>query len=734
MHKYKIISILLLWSVSLWAVAQKYQLSGSVSDQKGEALVGANVYLQGTTMGTATLNNGSFIIKGIKEGNYQLSISFSGYKKFRKQINITKDITGVSAILNETTGSLGEIVVTGTGTPHHIKSAPVPTELISKKIIENIAAPDFTTLMQNVSPSFDFSPGTMGSFIQLNGLGNDFIVILIDGRRIYGDLGGMNDVNRINPDNIERIEIVKGASSSLYGSEAIGGVINIITKKSKRNIYVANNSRYSNYGTFQQQNNVDLNIGRLSSHTSFSYKKTDGWENSPYQIDSKDADEDGDEKDLIATDAMVQNKYNDYTLSQRFDFDVSQKTSVYALAKWYEKDYKLPLAVKKYGLFRDDLSLGLGGKIIIDDNNQLVFEANSDRFKYYYKYDKPYKDYTENQKVLQNEQQRQDVNAKWIGKISKKQTLTLGLEMLNEKYKSEGRVKGGEANVNTFSFYYQDEISITKKLDIVAGFRIVKHQEFGAEVSPKISTLYKAGNFNFRGTYSQGFKAPTLKELYYYYEKGTKLYLGNTDLAPQVSEYFSGGIDYHNSFITINLSAYDNWVNDLIAYKTIDVSDEQLANGTTEVKKHFNIEKARTKGADLLVDVKLPYGITVGGGYSYVDARDKTTNERLEYVAQNYANVRLMYDYKWSNKALNVGLFGRYQDKKYYDDGSAKAYQIWRLTAKQNIYRIGDFDFAVSAGVDNLFDEVDDSPYGSHYGTINPGRTFFVSVNINFTK
>ena len=127
--------------------------------------------------------------------------------------------------------SLQEVVVTGTGTQHLLKDAPVQTEVISKQMLKNFSGSSVADILSGLTASFAFNEGDMGSQMQMNGLGNNYILILIDGKRIHGDNGGENDLGLIDPHNIEKIEIVKGASSALYGSDAIAGVVNIITKK-----------------------------------------------------------------------------------------------------------------------------------------------------------------------------------------------------------------------------------------------------------------------------------------------------------------------------------------------------------------------------------------------------------------------------------------------------------------------------------------------------------------------
>ena len=109
--------------------------------------------------------------------------------------------------------SLQEVVVTGTGTQHLLKDAPVQTEVITGQMLKNFSGSSIADILSGLTASFAFSEDDMGSQMQLNGLGNSYILVLIDGKRIHGDVGGQNDLSLIDPQNIEKIEIVKGASS-----------------------------------------------------------------------------------------------------------------------------------------------------------------------------------------------------------------------------------------------------------------------------------------------------------------------------------------------------------------------------------------------------------------------------------------------------------------------------------------------------------------------------------------
>lgn len=721
---YLVVTVLLLSAV--FANAQNAMLIGVVTQKENQQpLPGANVYFSGTTTGTATNNQGEFQIKRLKPGNYDLVVSFSGNKRIKENITLKAGENSLNFEMEESKNNLGEVVVTGTGTLHHLKTAPVPTELISKKAITSTAAADFTEVMLNVSPSFDFNPGTMGSFMTINGLGNDFILVLIDGKRMYGDVGGNNDLNRINPDDIERIEVLKGAASLLYGSDAIAGVVNVITKKSKQKVNISNTTRVRENATIQQSNSVDLNLGKFSWNGNFNHKSSDGWQNSPYELDDNELEE---------TDAMTQNKYKDHTFSHVLTFRATDKFELYAGNSIYEKDVFRPESVGKYGYYFDDKTFEAGAKYLLNKKDFITIDYNYDRFRYYYRYNQEYKDYVDGDKLINNDQRMNNLRLKYANALSQNNKLTIGADYLQEKMVSEDRLIDGEADANTFALYAQDEMTFFENLDIVAGLRAVKHKEFGSAFTPKVSMLYKLNDFNFRGTYGHGFKAPTVKELYYAYEKRGTMYMGNEHLEPQKSQFYSAAVEYNNSFLSASVTGYVNNVDGLIAYETIDLLPDDAESGIKKRRQHYNVEEARSQGVDFLVNAKLGAGFTVGGGYSYVDATDVTNDVRLEGVAQNYGNIRAAYDHAWKGYKLNANILGRFQDEKFYDDGNAKSYNLWKLTTNHRFSNIGAFILEAQVGIDNIFDYVDDSPYGSHYGTISPGRTFFAGLNINFAK
>ena len=215
---------------------------------------------------------------------------------------------------------LDEIVVTGTGTEHYLKDAPVQTEVITRKALEQYQARNIEELLNGLSPSLTFHDGDMGSRIQLNGLGNDYILIMIDGKRMNGDVGGQNDLNLLNLSNIERIEIVKGAASSLYGSDAIAGVINIITKKTHDKVEVSSTSRIGEYGDVRESASVGLTIGKVKSVTGLNMRHTDGWRNTDLQWTQQQL--------KPGSTMKTVNRATNYTVSENLELAINKRLTL----------------------------------------------------------------------------------------------------------------------------------------------------------------------------------------------------------------------------------------------------------------------------------------------------------------------------------------------------------------------------------------------------------------------
>ena len=666
--------------------------------------------------------------------------------------------------------SLQEVVVTGTGTQHLLKNAPVQTEVITHRMLKDYGGRSLEDILAGLTASFAFNQDDMGSQMQLNGLGNDYILVLIDGKRIHGDVGGQNDLSLIDPQNIEKIEIVKGASSALYGSDAIAGVINVITKKHNEGFLVENSTRGGSYGDLRQHNGLGIAIGKFKSYTNFHLQHSDGWQNT--------ATEDPRQTEFLIEDSrnMTVNRHTSWQVSERLTYEPLKNLEFYAEGSTYWKRIYRPsgkyaaVDVKTYDMAYRNQSLAAGGIWKLKKTDQVTLDLNWDRHAYYYHYTDttltdgydprgnftPYYPYFPGDEELQSDQRRIMAHLKGIFTLPYDNRLSAGLEWRYDYLEAPMRVDGGVARDNTEAVYVQDEFRYAfnpkAAMNITGGLRLNNNGQFGLNLSPKISGMLSLGdNIRLRATWSQGFKTPTPKELYYRYVKymnGTYLYLGNEGLKPQTSNYFAVSGEYNWQGLNVTVTGYINKVKDMITLVTIPNSQAPaeyiVKYDPRKTRQYQNLETAETKGVDVSVRYRLNREWMLGGSYSYLDTdakkydtnHDKLVDVVIDGMAHHKGNWFATWNHDFSSVYhMGIGLYGRMSSKRYYQiNGDGKGYQIWRLSTNHEFPVSKKWLFRLEAGIDNIFNYVDRTYHGLHLGTTTPGRTIYGTLTIRFAQ
>ena len=637
------------------------------------------------------------------------------------------------------TDSLQEVVVTGTGTQHLLKDAPVQTEVITAKMLKNYGGRSIEDILSGLTASFAFSEDDMGSQMQLNGLGNSYILILVDGKRIHGDVGGQNDLSLIDPQNIEKIEIVKGASSALYGSDAIAGVVNIITKKHNEGLLIENSTRGGSYGDLRQHNGLGIAIGKIKSYTNFQLQHSDGWQNT--------ATEDPRQTEFLIEDSrnMTVNRHTNWQVSERLTYEPLKNLELYAEGSTYWKRIYRPsgkyaaVDVKTYDMEYRNQSLAAGGIWKLNKTDHLTLDVNWDRHAYYYYftaitltdgYDPqgkftPYYPYFPDDEELQSDQRRTMAHLKGVFSLPYNNRLSGGLEWRYDYLEAPMRVKDGVARDHTEAAYVQDEFNyaISKKMtaNLTGGLRLNHNGQFGFRLTPKVSGMLSLGSdFRLRATWSQGFKTPTPKEQNYRYVKymnATYLYIGNEKLMPQTSNYYAISGEYNWQGLNLTVTGYLNHVDNMITLVTIPNTQAPAEYIVTydpkKTRQYQNLESAKTRGIDVSVRYRLNRDWMLGGSYSYLDTEAKqydTTHEKLtDIVIDGTAHHKGSWYATWSHAFtekynMGLGLYGRMSSKRYYQiDGDGKGYQIWRVSTL-------------------------------HLGTTSPGRTVYGTLTVRFAQ
>lgn len=708
-------------------------LRGRVIDENEKPIAGASVWFEYTTIGTSTDLKGEFSLEKIPEGNNLLRISAIDYNGARETINKSND--NILIRMKHSPLKLNEVVVTGTGTINKLKNSPVAIDVISQRELQNANIPTFENAMIALNPSMSFTPNAMGSYMQLNGLSNRYILVLVDGKKLGGDVGGNVDLNRIDMGNIKRIEVLKGAASSLYGSDAIAGVINIITNKPKDLVNFSTETRLSEYGQFTQNANLYLNVGAFSSSTSFQRNQADGWQlNEKEIINDKEVD----------TDKQAMLRFYSDVFSQRFGYKATKEMSMYVEGSLFDKKFKRPVSAYGFDMKYVDYSFGAGAKYLLKNNGLISLDWNTDRFEYFKAYLKETKDkngvtFMPGDEEFVRRQKYNNINLKGTFNAGKFNKVTVGSEYKVDNLYAPADSIGGSRNVYTLAFYAQDEINLFGKLNIVPGVRYIYNETFKNRVTPKVSAMYTLHDFNFRVSYATGFKTPDLKQLFMKTEvtsKGkTTLSVGNKDLKPESSNYYSVNAEYIKDFLSLAVTGYINNLKNKIDTYEIELTPEEIAEGYNKKSSYHNIGRSRIQGVDFTFNSYLGYNLTLGGGYSYVNAKDLDTGKRLQRISRHTGNVNLNWFKDFGLFKSNFNLNGRLQSRRYYDDGDdARAYQLWNFATRHTFKSINGLLFEPGFGIENIFDFVDDKPFNRNYATLSPGRTFYASLKIKFSK
>lgn len=655
--------------------------------------------------------------------------------------------------------SIQEVVITGTGTQHLLKNAPVQTEVITRRDLEQYGGRSIEDILSGLSASFEFSEDDMGSQMQMNGLGNSYILVLVDGKRLHGDNGGENDLGQINPARIERIEIVKGAASALYGSDAIAGVINIITRKQETSIQLENNTRIGSYGDFRQHNAVGFTLGPVQSLTNVHFRRTDGWRNFEYEDPTRYGG-----RVITNTTNKTVSKNNLWQLSERLSWHPAKDMEVYAEGMLYHKHIYHPRGgdsevAHYYDLSYDDAAVAAGWSWNMAGKHLLTADITWNRHAYYYDYTSlygvidesdpsPYAPiYFDGDRVLQSDQRRTMAQLKGVFTLPRHHRLSVGYDYRYDWLKAPNRVADGRATDWTQALYAQNEYTPIDNFNITAGLRLDHNQQFGLHLTPKISALCSLGNITLRASWSQGFKSPTTKELHYRYMSNMAgLCLGNTDLKPQTSNYFSLSAEYRVSRFNVSLTGYYNKVNNMISLVNIPISqapgDMIIQYHPQQVQQYKNLEDAYTCGLDLNIKWNVSKEMAVGGSYSLLQARGSVYNEETEQMdritingtAHHKGSLYATWNHRFShNYRLGVGLYGRASTTRYYQKhGNGKGYQLWRLSTTHDLGHSKSLTWRAEVGIDNIFNFVDDVPHGRHLGTNSAGTTVYASLIVHF--
>ena len=648
--------------------------------------------------------------------------------------------------------TLNPVVVTGSGHHQRLKSTATPVHVLSSQEIKEQGITTFDAALTRMMPQVSMAPNSMGTFLRLNGLGNKYILILINGQKLTGDISNNVDLNRINMARVKRIEVLDGAASSLYGSDAIAGVINIITDQPTRDLVsVTSDTRVSGHGQLTENIALDIYKNGFGSYTSFSRDQADS-----YRINDVEYVK-GSETETQPTIAPFFTGYRSNLVGQKFTYAPNEHLALNAGIDYSYKITDRPNTRKDiaggtdYEMRYKGLRWNVGGIYKFTSRNSLQADFTVDRFRYGKQYDVATKTYAIDDYVQSKKQRSMEGQLKAILGLMKNSTTIFGADWRKDYLTATS----GNINQNAYTAaaFAQHEMLFFDRLTATVGLRLTYHETFNWHLTPKATLMYAPGNFRLRATYSAGFRAPGLDELYYHYfsvNRGkAQIIFGNKDLKPEKSNYFSLNAEYRSNILAVSVTGFMNRINDMVIRQNIDVDAASLAMLQAEFPEmtddqaqkleryslYKNSDKGDVKGVQVNVSANLFRGFNLSANYVYTYARTCSGDQwtPLERSIRNAATVAANYFHSWGNYGLSVNINGRLQSKTYYPDyEDAPGYGIWNLNTTHSFDGLKHLYLEPSIGIDNIFDKVDCRIDSSNrkYALYSPGRMLVIGLKL----
>ena len=635
------------------------------------------------------------------------------------------------------TVELEPVVVTASLSPKALKDAPVVTRLITLHDIKITDATNIQDMLTQEIPGLEFGLAmSQETSLNMSGFGGNAVLFLVDGERMAGETMDNVDYNRMNLDNVGRIEIVKGASSALYGSNAVGGVVNIISRENLEPWTANVNSRYHTLGhEWRNGASFSFNTKRWNAQTSFQHTKID-----PIDLPKAYSSEE------IAIELMKKAQglpYDESVLND--DSNISrlygQKTyNVKERVTWRATD-RLTFIGRGSYFFRtserdthdyhfNGYSAGIKGRYDWNNDRRLELSYAFDQ------YDKANflpdgtrthdHDYSNQQHV---------VHALFSHSFGNN-SLILGADYMHDYLTTYQFIDNTSHAQNNIDGYAQFDWNISPQLNIVGS---VRYDYFSASAqkafTERLAVVYKLPWITFRANYASGFRAPTLKEMYMYFDMGNMGYMliGSPDLKPEKSHNFNVAFERTNRIR--NSGLLDGRYNfTIMGYcnifdKRITTVDGPAYEGM-ESALYCNEDGVTVWGVDVSLGHIWDNGLSFRLNYSWMHETGNVYFSQFNQPRTHSMTWRWGYSHRFSRHyALDAAISGRsfgkpQSGRKDVDQG----YTIWKLMLQHHIWR----GVNLNTAVDNLFNYKPKSYY--YYSPLTTGTSVSIGLSVDLDK
>ncbi len=536
--------------------------------------------------------------------------------------------------------ALDAMVVTGSRTEQRLADVTVATELIQREDLERSGAPDLAEFLEKQA-GVVVNHSLFGSGIQLQGLGSEYVLVLVNGERALGRKGGVIDLSRYATDNIERVEVVKGNQSALYGADAIGGVINIITRASRQPLEMDLRGDFGDGGARDLGASLGYRGKLWTSRTTGSWDEAAAYDLAPADPET-------------SVDA-----FEELSLANHSEWRLAERLQLKGDASYISRD-QIGVdggTVASPAVFDRTAKTEIVSFAAGPDHHGADGSRSKGSLQFSYYLDQYLADQRGSTALDQYQETRQRLlhaSAQHDRLLPGRHLLSGGAEAFQEWIETE-RLVGGEGDRERLGLFLQDqwEQGPQGRLKLIGGLRLDSDSQFGSHLTPKLSLRRDIGEtLILRAGLGSGYRAPDFKELYIYFAHPAVGYVvyGNPELQPEISRSANLGLEWRSRqgfWFSVNAFHHDfeNLIQGLI-------TDEMVGGLSKAI--YVNVASATIQGIEASLRLRPLPALDCELGYAFLDSRDEETGGILDGRPRHRGTLNL--DYRFVRLAANLSL------------------------------------------------------------------------------
>ena len=744
MRKEYLLFILLFLSLSISTFAQRRVKITIREAGTQQPLLGAHITIaphkehQDTLIVITDKDGKAFINLEKENASYFYKVNMMGYMPVSGTLLATEK--EVNVVLKEDVMHLNGVVVTGSRTERPVKLSPITTQVLGGKALVDAGYSDLQHALQQETPGMNIQKVGFGNEISMQGLDARHVLFLQDGERMTGDMAGNLDYERFNLHAIDRIEIVKGASSTLYGSRASGAVINLISKKTQKPLDIQAGVRFAqmNQRNYKHPNPKDflymfeknsdrpnlqswisagIKQGKFTSQTDVWYSSSDAFYMYQSDKDKKVYTKEANPflpHDITLTSIAPRSPMGiegteHLSVAQKLYYEPSESLSLQAYGSMF--------FMNSYDLIQDmtfsqsrDFMAGIKLKYDVKDWFTVNLSLHGDfydRFKRHERID-------ERKNVYKSKifEPRLTLTSSYFTGHN----IIFGVEHTTDELTSDRFVnrRMTTRSLHETEYFLQDEWTVNSHWMLSSGVRTNFSKAFGFMWMPKIAIKYAPDNhWALRANYSMGYRAPSIKELFFNWDHlGMFQIKGSENLQSEKNNYFSLGAEYSKDRFFINVNAYANIFNKKIegVWRIYDMQYNF---------EYINLKSQRMLGVEAIMKWRLTDNFMLNATYSYVNVSKQngiqvnTTSPHAATASIDYTLNRPNYRLKsiFSTSIMGEKKFD-VQDRVWVKEHNKSydayfrcilpTYVLCNLSVVQTFYN----KVKLTVGVDNIFNYV----------------------------